>query len=188
MDTNLEARVAKEIREWSAYALEKPNENYNDFPACPFASKAWADNKVDIQFKHDGDPTPFYTTLAQYDDDYELIIVVDFDYDVDAYRFHTYLEGLNECISADFFGDRDLYVMGFHPEDEANQILDDGNFETDIDEVYTMIFVQRLSLLCKASEKLMSKGYYNRDAGNYEIQDIMKRRNELYRRIHPNGT
>ena len=81
-----------------------------------------------------------------------------------------------------------MYVMGFHTEDETNQILDDGNFETDIDEVYTMIFVQRLSLLCKASEKLMSKGYYNRDAGNYEIQDIMKRRNELYRRIHPNGT
>ena len=129
MDTKLEDRVAKEIREWSAYALEKPNENYNDFPACPFAS-----------------------------------------------------------ISADFFGDRDLYVMGFHPEDESNEIINDGGFETDIDEVYTMIFVQRLSLLCKASEKLMSKGYYNRDAGNYEIQDIMKRRNELYRRIHPNGT
>ena len=63
MDTNLEDRVAKEIREWSAYALEKPNENYNDFPACPFASKAWADNKVNIQFKHNGDPTSIYTTL-----------------------------------------------------------------------------------------------------------------------------
>ena len=69
VDTNLEDRVAKEIREWSAYALEKPNENYNDFPACPFASKAWADNKVNIQFKYDGDPTSIYTTLAQYDDD-----------------------------------------------------------------------------------------------------------------------
>ena len=54
----LEAKVCEEIRAWSSYALEKPNSNYNDFPACPFAAKAWADRKVDIQFKHEVSPLP----------------------------------------------------------------------------------------------------------------------------------
>ena len=46
-----------------------------------------------------------------------------------------------------------------------------------------MVFVQRLSLLCEASEKLMRTGYYDRKAGDYEIQAIMEQRNELYRRL-----
>ena len=29
----------------------------------------------------------------------------------------------------------------------------------------------------------MSKGYYDRDHGNYEVRQILKKRNELYRRI-----
>lgn len=187
VDINFEDRIAGEIREWSAYALEKPNENYNGFPACPFAAKAWADDKVAVQFKYDGDPMPLYTTLVHYDDTYELIIMVDFDYDVDQQRFHGYLEGLNECIAANFFGDRDLYVMGFHPEDESNEIINDEGFETDVEESYAMIFVQRLSLLCKASKKLMRNGYYNREAGGYAVQDILAQRNALYRRLKPNG-
>ena len=73
--------------------------------------------------------------------------------------------------------------MGFHPEDESNEIIDDGGFETYVEEVYSMVFVQRLSLLCEASEKLMRTGYYDRKAGDYEIQAIMEQRNELYRRL-----
>ena len=74
MDTTLENNIRQEIRAWSAHALERKNLAYNGFPPCPYAAKAWMDNKVDVQFKYDGDPTPLYTTLAQYDDDYELII------------------------------------------------------------------------------------------------------------------
>ena len=187
MSIDIETEVRKEVRAWSAHALEKANGNYNSFPACPFAKKAWLNNKVDIQFKYDGDPTPLYTTLAQYDNDYELIIVVDFDYDSDADRFHNYLEGLNECISANFFGDQDLYVMGFHPADGGNDLLDDEEFEVEVEYTYAMVFVQRLSLLCKASDTLRKVGYYNRDQGGYEAEDIIKRREELYRRFTPYG-
>tara|TARA_R100000152_G_C6764261_1_gene188814 strand:- start:599 stop:1165 length:567 start_codon:yes stop_codon:yes gene_type:complete len=179
----LEAKVCEEIRAWSSYALEKPNSNYNDFPACPFAAKAWADRKVDIQFKHEVSPLPLYSILKNYNDDFELIIVVDFEYDDDQERYHNYLDGINEVISENCFGDRDLYVMGFHPEDETNELIETANFDSTVEYLYGMIFVQRLGLLCKASEKLMSKGYYDRDHGNYEVRQILKKRNELYRRI-----
>ena len=188
MDTHLETHITDEIRAWSAYALEQPNANYNDFPACPFAAKAWADNKVDIQFNYTEDdpwypPQTLSSILKDYDDNYELIILVNLANTSTPNAFHTYLEELNELIATDYFGDRDLYVMGFHPEDESNEIIDDEGFETDVEEVYSMVFVQRLSLLCEASKKLMRTGYYDRKAGDYEIQAIMEQRNELYRRL-----
>ena len=105
------------------------------------------------------------------------------EYDDDQERYHNYLDGINEVISENCFGDRDLYVMGFHPEDETNDIIETANFDSTVEYLYGMIFVQRLGLLCKASEKLMSKGYYDRDHGNYEVKEIIKKRNQLYRRI-----
>jgi hypothetical protein len=188
VDTRLENHITEEIRAWSAYALEQPNANYNDFPACPFAAKAWADNKVDIQFNYAEfsfwyPPEALSSILKDYDDNYELIILVNLANNLTKDAFHTQLEELNELIATDYFGDCDLYVMGFHPEDESNEIIDDGGFETYVEEVYSMVFVQRLSLLCEASEKLMRTGYYDRKAGDYEIQAIMEQRNELYRRL-----
>ena len=182
-NTILEVKVCEEIREWSSYALENPSEKYNGFPPCPFAAKAWADKKVDIQFKHTTSHLPIYKVLSNYEDNFELVIIADFDYDDDQERYHDYLTGLNEAISENCFGDRDLYVMGFHPEDETNETIETANFDSTVEYLYGMIFVQRLSLLCKASEKLMSKGYYDRDHGNYEVRQILKKRNELYRRI-----
>ena len=90
MDINkkLEKSVVKEIREWSKLALEKANENYNGFPPCPFAAKAWIDNKVDIQFKYDLSPEKFYSNISFYNDKYELVILVDFNYEPEPDRFH----------------------------------------------------------------------------------------------------
>jgi len=57
------------------------------------------------------------------------------------------------------------------------------DFETDVSEVYSMIFIQRLSVLEKASEKLKSKGYYNRSHGNYQVNEILQNRKKLFRRL-----
>ena len=50
---SLEENIKNEIRLWSKEALEKPNENYNNMPACPFAKRAWADDRVGFIFKKD---------------------------------------------------------------------------------------------------------------------------------------
>jgi len=185
VDTNkqLEESIRKEIRDWSKHSLEKANENYNGFPACPYAAKAWIDNKVDIQFKYDLSPEKLYENISHYNDKYELIILVDLEYELEPDRFHGYLEGINEAISNDAFQDKDIYVMGFHPEDDTNEIIESDSFETEVDDVYSMIFIQRLSLLERASEKLRSKGYYNRTYGNYKVDEILQKRNKLFRRL-----
>ena len=46
-----------------------------------------------------------------------------------------------------------------------------------------MIFIQRLSLLYKSSQKLSMLNYYKRESGDYEAETIMKRRKQLYRRL-----
>ena len=185
MDTNkqLEESIRKEIRDWSKHSLEKANENYNGFPPCPYAAKAWIDNKVDIQFKYDLSPEKLYENISHYNDKYELIILVDLEYELEPDRFHGYLEGINEAISNDAFQDKDIYVMGFHPEDDTNEIIESDSFETEVDDVYSMIFIQRLSLLERASEKLRSKGYYDRSYGNYKVDEILQKRNKLFRRL-----
>lgn len=186
--TGLEKDVSEEIRDWSLHALEKPNSAYNNFPACPFASTAWKNNKVGTVFKYDASFQPLYSIISAYDDQFELVILVDLDYELDEEKFHVHLENLNEAISDGIFIDKDMYLMGFHPETESNELLDNATFETKVDTLYAMIFIQRLSLLCKSSEKLMSKGYYNRESGNYDIDGILTKRNEFYRRMKKDGT
>jgi hypothetical protein len=181
--TGLEKEVSEEIREWSLNTLEQPNPAYNNFPACPFASKAWSDDKVGIVFKHDASFQPLYSIISAYDDQFELVILVDLDYESEEEKFHQHLEGLNEAIADGVFIDKDIYLMGFHPETEANDLLDDSEFETDLDTLYGMIFIQRLSLLCDASEKLMRRGYYKRNHGSYDVDAIFSKRKELYGRL-----
>ena len=183
INKQLEESIRKEIRDWSKHSLEKANENYNGFPPCPYAAKAWIDNKVDIQFKYDLSPEKLYENISHYNDKYELIILVDLEYELEPDRFHGYLEGINEAISNDAFQDKDIYVMGFHPEDDTNEIIESDSFETEVDDVYSMIFIQRLSLLERASEKLRSKGYYDRTYGNYKVDEILQKRNKLFRRL-----
>ena len=183
INKHLEDSIRKEIRDWSKHSLEKANENYNGFPPCPYAAKAWIDNKVDIQFKYDLSPEKLYENISHYNDKYELIILVDLEYELEPDRFHGYLEGINEAISNNAFQDKDIYVMGFHPEDDVNEIIESDSFETEVDDVYSMIFIQRLSLLERASEKLRSKGYYDRTYGNYKVDEILQKRNKLFRRL-----
>ena len=183
INKQLEESIRKEIRDWSKDSLEKANETYNGFPPCPYAAKAWIDNKVDIQFKYDLSPEKLYENISHYNDKYELIILVDLEYELEPDRFHGYLEGINEAISNNAFQDKDIYVMGFHPEDDTNEIIESDSFETEVDDVYSMIFIQRLSLLERASEKLRSKGYYDRTYGNYKVDEILQKRNKLFRRL-----
>jgi hypothetical protein len=39
-------RVEQDIRTWSKDFLEVPNAKLNGLPPCPYARKAWADDKV----------------------------------------------------------------------------------------------------------------------------------------------
>lgn len=175
--------ISEEIRAWSKHSLESPNPDFNNLPACPYAKTAWQDEKVDIVFKADDDYQIVFDALFNWSDTKDLVIVVDTSFIEDADHFHKYLDDVNECISEKFFKDQDLWVMGFHPQQEVNELIDDGTFEGESDIEYALIFVQRLSKLQKASNKLVSRGYYERYFKTYEVSEMYETRKEYYRRL-----
>ena len=178
----LEKDICNEIRDWSAYALEEKSSQFNGFSPCPYAKKAWEDNKVSIVFKYSASYQPLYDLISRFEDTQDVVLLVDLSYS-HSKPFHQKLEQMNEDIAKGLFKDKDLWVMGFHPEDETNELIDDGTFEPHVEVTYAMVFVQRLSKLQEASQKLAALGYYDRYTGNYDTSEIREKRAELYRRL-----
>jgi hypothetical protein len=177
-----EREIVEEIRAWSAHALEKNNPYFNGLPPCPYAKKAWQDERVAIIFKYGGNQCLF-SVLTEFNAGLDLVIIVDRNNPGTSEQFHDYLDGLNEAISRGIFGDRDLWVMGFHPEDGPNELIDDGTFEPQVDTSYAMIFVQRLSKVQEAADKLKQMGYYDAYLAEYDAAELYEKRETLYRRL-----
>ena len=74
---NIEDQICEEIQEWSKYALEKPNKNYNNLPSCPFAKTAWKDKKVSFAFKNTHSYYCLDTLIDCFKDNKDFIIIVD---------------------------------------------------------------------------------------------------------------
>ncbi len=178
-----ESQICQEIMAWSDHTLHKPNPFYNGMPPCPYAQKAWEDNKVLILFKYDTNMQVLYSTISQWEDAFDLVIIVDMAFQKDPDVFHDYLEQLNEAISDGVFIDRDMWLMGFHPHDEPNDFIDDNSFMQIVEDEYAMIFVQRLSKVQESADKLAKKGYYDNYLEEYDAEQIFQNRELLYRRL-----
>lgn len=177
-------KIKNEIRSWSREQLEPPNQDFNNIPACPYAKKAWDDDKVDFVFKTKlYDNSVAYKVIENWDDSRDLVILVDVNFLEEPEDFHDNIDFINENISEGFFLERDFWVMGFHPYDDANELIDDGDFEGESDIEYALVFLQRLSKLEEASEKLVNQGYYKTYFDTYDVQDMYATRKEFYRRL-----
>ena len=121
----LERVLAEEIRAWSQEQLEVEEEGLS---ACPYAKAAWDNDRVKLIFKHDKHKQALYSAISQFEDRYDVTVLVDLAFDK-AEDFHDYVQELNEAISQGVFIDRNIWVMGFHPEDDVNEAVDDGGFE-----------------------------------------------------------
>ena len=97
--------------------------------------------------------------------------------------FHNNLTNLNELIHQNKFNQRDIWLMGFHPDDDVNELIDDGSFDEIVSEEYSLIFVQRLSKLQESANKLKKLGYYDNYYNKYDVEDIYKQRETYYRRL-----
>lgn len=179
----LEKDIYQEILAWSEHTLQKPNPYFNNLPACPYAKKAWAEGRVAVLFKSEDSYQTVYSTISQFDDAFDLVIVVDLAYKKDPEEFHEYLEQMNEVISRGIFIDRDVWLMGFHPHDDENDYLDEATFEQLVSDEYAMIFIQRLSKVYKSSQQLKALGYYEEYAKDYDVETIFAQRETLYRRL-----
>ena len=179
----VEKAVHRELIDWSSDVLSKASPHFNNLPPCPFAKKAWADERIAVMFKYETNKQVLYNTVSHYDDVFDLAIIVDFKFDEDPDRFHTYLDEMNDVIADGMFIDKDIWVMGFHPYDEESDFVEDVEFEPHIDAEYALIFVQRLSKLQEAADKLDKKGYYDVYDGQYNAREIYAKRENLYRRL-----
>ena len=179
----LEKDIYQEILAWSEHTLQKPNPYFNNLPACPYAKKAWSEGRVAVLFKSEDNYQAIYSTVSQFEDTFDLVIVVDMAYKKDPEEFHNYLEQMNEAISRGIFIDRAVWLMGFHPHDDENDYLDEATFEQLVSDEYAMIFIQRLSKVYKSSQQLKALGYYEEYAKDYDVETIFAQRETLYRRL-----
>ena len=77
--------------------------------------------------------------------------------------------------------------MGFHPEDDYDDGNDESVFEQETDVNYALIFVQRLSKLHEAAEKLAKLGYYQGYVDNDVFDNLYEKRTNYYRRLKNAG-
>lgn len=179
---NLEDQICEEIREWSRFALEKPNKNYNNLPSCPFAKTAWKDKKVSFAFKNTNSYYCLDTLIDCFKDNKDLIIIVDMCFENNE-KFHKHLSNTNKKIQLGKYKQKDIWLMGFHPDDDVNELIDDGTFTNLVKEEYALIFVQRLTKLQESANKLKKLGYYDKYYNEYNVEDIYEQRQQYYNNL-----
>lgn len=150
-------RIEQDIRTWSKQVLEVPNKHLKGLPACPYARKAWKEDKVLILETENA--RSWADHYCQYFKNYnkDLIIVATFNVpDIDA--FNAYIE---EYLNVKY---PELHCMGFHPEygaeDAELDFLLENDWDSEVEEDYCMIFIQDLRLVVEASDRLIPLGYY----------------------------
>ena len=159
--SDYEKGVIKELQDWTHLGLNVPNEYFNGLPACPFARQAWLDEKVAVIVRR--------TPLGTPED------------------LHNYLGQMNEVISQGMFIDKDIWLMGYHPDDEeAEFVAEDVEVEEMVEEPYLMVFVQRLSKIQEAAYKLVHKGYYENYMSDEYFSEQYAKREEYYLKLRRN--
>ena len=118
-------QITDDVRKWSELFLEVSNKHLNGFPACPYAKKTWQENNVLVEVKPKNkwyksqlnrhlDNITFNNKIYG-KEGYDLLIFCDpyFNYSTD--DFQDVIDEYN-----DWYNTKDLFFMGFHPDNPAN--------------------------------------------------------------------
>ena len=182
--------IIDDVRLWSKHFLEVPNLHLGGVPACPFAKKAWSDNKVWIAVK-----TKNSTYKKELNDclknlDFtkkEILIFCDPYYSYTSDDLHQATEDYNH-----WYNKKDIYFMSFHPQNpatvEEQEFLVSPTQELDVstsypEHKYSMMLIQKFSQLQQASDKLKKQGYYSQWPKGY-YRDVVVSREDKYKKIN----
>ena len=183
---NVKKLIHEEIRLWSKHYLEVPNKHLNGLPACPFARKSWAQNKVDIQIrnKDQGYTRDLHKHVKRLDfDKKELLIFCDVNYkQYSLNKFQSIIDNFNGR-----YNKKDIYFMGFHPYNPPNKeeqefLLDPTGDVSDLPESkiqFSMMLIQKFSQLYEASDRLHRMGYYNEWPTDYYHEVVSSRQQQF---------
>lgn len=149
--------IEQDLRSWSREVLEPPSKHLNGMPPCPYARKAWRENKVLVIESNNFEEDVAKYCREFYEFDKELIVVGTYDIpDID--DFSAFTDALNEKHPS-------LHCMQFHPDygadDAEMDFLTDNDWESSIEQDYCMMFIQDLRLVVAASDRLEILGYYS---------------------------
>ncbi len=159
--------IREEIRDWSEQVLEKPSDNFEGLPPCPFAKQAWTRNKVRVHVVSNLDDCLRIKEECPDDDSLDIVAWTGYE-DLSPDDFDSWQDKQNENHNG-------IWMQGFHPDHPEDE--DAGEFEGNGAPEYGIILIQGLTHLSKVSKKLFKKGYYK----SYPKSDIklIKRRNKL---------
>ena len=186
---NVKKLIHEEIRLWSKHYLEVRNKHLNGLPACPFARKSWAQNKVDIQIRNtdQGYTRDLHKHVKKLDfDKKELLIFCDVNYkQYSLNKFQGIVDNFNGR-----YNKKDIYFMGFHPYNPPNKeeqefLLDPTGDASDLPESkiqFSMMLIQKFSQLYEASDRLHRMGYYDKWPTDY-YHEVVSSRQQQYKKL-----
>ena len=181
--------IHEEIRLWSKHYLEVRNKHLNGLPACPFARKSWAQNKVDIQIRNtdQGYTRDLHKHVKKLDfDKKELLIFCDVNFkQYSLNKFQGIVDNFNGR-----YNKKDIYFMGFHPYNPPNKeeqefLLDPTGDMSDLPESkieFSMMLIQKFSQLYEASDRLHRMGYYEEWPTDY-YHEVVSSRQQQYKKL-----
>ena len=186
---NIKKLIHEEIRLWSKHYLEVRNKHLNGLPACPFARKSWAQNKVDIQIRNtdQGYTRDLHKHVKKLDfDKKELLIFCDVNYkQYSLNKFQSIVDNFNGR-----YNKKDIYFMGFHPYNPPNKeeqefLLDPTGDMSDLPESkiqFSMMLIQKFSQLYEASDRLHRMGYYDEWPTDY-YHEVVSSRQQQFKKL-----
>ena len=180
--------IINDVRLWSKHYLEVPNLHLGGVPACPYAKKAWHDNKVwvAVKTKHSTYKKELNDCIKNLDfSKKDILIFCDPYYSYNPDELHLATEDYN-----DWYNRKDIYFMSFHPSNPATEkeqefLVNPEGFIPNVDSAlkYSMMLVQKFSQLQQASDKLHKQGYYKSWPDEY-YRDVVVSRKEKYKKIN----
>ena len=183
--TTMTISIEDDLRDWSRHVLEVPSLHLKGLPPCPYAKKAWLDNKVEVIEVATDDVVGYaiknaYKVLSE---NKELIVTASYELP-DALALQKSIDAINMLGAK-----QDLYFMCFHPDYGAEDADLDFLYETDwqssIEQDYCMVFVQRLSNVDDKSRVLEKQGYY--EAFPKDEYDLLVSNRRKLREQYHNG-
>jgi hypothetical protein len=164
--------VEREIRNWIFGYLSVPSEHYGGNKPCPFAAKSWLEARVTVTI---GGPEMVQQIISTWSDSYDLRIVA-----VDPKLSWPKIEEYCEAFNPGLVG-RDLVLIPFVPDEmePGDPAAEETEWGQVIDDIYPMIFVQRLSKVNEFSRLLEGRGYYDRTSERFKKYVADRRESEV---------
>ena len=151
--------VRIKIADWIKNTLSKPNPIFNNLPACPYAKKAWIDDKVEVNVFNSWVDAYSCLVTKKYDFSELEVVVIAFPKDnITPNQLSSMIVKLQDTWPNDH-----LVVLEDHP-DDIEQVQ---GFNLNFGE-QCLLLVQSRNKLNQARAELEQKGYYKNWSEEYK--------------------